>query len=175
MHGTGDPLHQFVSLEVDGTKKELPEDMRTLVVLNFKCYQAGLDIWGKPQKSDIKRRQAVDDGIAEVVGIGGIKHEFKVRTHWDKGYHLGQGSQMKISSARDVCINYDGEPKRQKGPSEMYIRHWGNVPILVDISRCSSDVIASSAALHHTSATNEGSSSVEREAPEELGTSDAVY
>lgn len=38
-----------MDVKVDGEQVKLPSDLRTLVLLNFTCYQAGLDIWGPEQ------------------------------------------------------------------------------------------------------------------------------
>ncbi len=35
-------LHDSVKLEIDGQPTVLPKDLKTLVVLNFRSYQAGL-------------------------------------------------------------------------------------------------------------------------------------
>lgn len=44
----GQNLSDVMDVKVDGEKVALPADLRTLVLLNFTCYQAGLDIWGPP-------------------------------------------------------------------------------------------------------------------------------
>lgn len=120
MRGGNQSLNNLVEVYINGSKLETPEDLKTLVVLNFKNYQAGLDIWGKPKRAGVSAEPAIDDQIAEVVGLGGIRHELKVRSHIRKGYHLAQGSSIKINVFTDIPINYDGEPFIQRGPCEVH-------------------------------------------------------
>jgi hypothetical protein len=39
-------LSDSVQLTIDGNRVEIPDDVKTLVILNFIYYQAGADIWG---------------------------------------------------------------------------------------------------------------------------------
>src|SRR3989344_578849 len=106
LRGGNQSLNNLVEMYINGSKLETPEDLKTLVVLNFKNYQAGLDIWGKTKRAGVSAEPAIDDQIAEVVGLGGIRHELKVRSHIRKGYHLAQGSSIKINVFTDIPINY---------------------------------------------------------------------
>ncbi len=81
------------SLSIDGEEIQVPPSVRTLIVLNFTSYQAGLDIWGNAQQF---QRPGVDDGIVEVVGLGGIVHEALVRLEISKGVRLGQGRLVEM-------------------------------------------------------------------------------
>jgi diacylglycerol kinase (ATP) len=132
MRGGNQSLNNLVEMYVNGSKLETPEDLKTLVVLNFKNYQAGLDIWGKPKRAGVSAEPAIDDQIAEVVGLGGVRHELKVRSHIRKGYHLAQGSSIKINVFTDIPINYDGEPFIQRGPCEIHLEPWCMAYILTN-------------------------------------------
>ncbi|ELR15700.1 diacylglycerol kinase catalytic domain containing protein [Acanthamoeba castellanii str. Neff] len=130
-------LHSCVMAEVDDDPITLPKDLRTFVVLNFTCYQAGLDIWGTAQEADnsagypiLWSTPSMSDRTVEVVGIGGLDHEATVRTNVSKGYRLGQGSTLKLRILDDVAINIDGEPEWQKAPCEVSITRWGSISIL---------------------------------------------
>ncbi len=137
LRGGNQSLNNLVEVYINGSKLETPEDLKTLVVLNFKNYQAGLDIWGKPKRAGVSAEPAIDDQIAEVVGLGGIRHELKVRSHIRKGYHLAQGSSIKINVFTDIPINYDGEPFIQRGPCEVHaaLSHSRHTPF---VSSCDS-------------------------------------
>lgn len=39
-------LSDVASIEIDGQPVVIPDGVKTVVVLNFVCYQAGVDIWG---------------------------------------------------------------------------------------------------------------------------------
>jgi len=119
-NGGNKPLDNLIQVCVNGSIVETPKDLVTLVVLNFKNYQAGLDIWGQP-KGDGFVEPSANDQKAEVVGLGGVVHEFQVRTHMCKGYHLAQGFEIKIQLFTDFPVSYDGEPAIQIGPCEVQL------------------------------------------------------
>ena len=54
---------------------EVSSDIKTIVVLNFVCYQAGTDIWGN---DDINGPPKMEDGLVEIVGLGGYFHEVNI-------------------------------------------------------------------------------------------------
>lgn len=85
---------------------EIPSSVKTIVVLNFICYQAGVDIWGPDPvvhqcKIGIHRMQqsnrpSMDDGIVEVVGLCGPFHEALVRTYLTSGVRMGRGKVINL-------------------------------------------------------------------------------
>jgi len=124
------PLASCIDLEVDQKRIELPPKMRTLAILNFKSYQAGLDLWG----TEKGRPPVMNDKVAEVAGIGGVRHEMKIRAHWAKGTHLGQGSIIVIDLLQDTAINYDGEPVLQNQACQIVLTPWTVLPVLTRTS-----------------------------------------
>lgn len=109
-------LKEAVSVSVDGESVALPNDLRTLILLNFTSYQAGLDIWGPPlpdvrelalsllsvsssvfpEPSQDPRKPKMDDKLLEVVGLGGPTHETLVRLYLTAGMRIAQGGRVQI-------------------------------------------------------------------------------
>jgi len=129
-------LSKCVLVWIDGDPVLLPPNLRTLVVLNFPCYQAGQDIWGSGDVANaagfhvLWSKPSPEDHIIEIVGIGGLDHEAAIRSNMSTGYCLGQGSRIKLSLLEDMAINIDGEPQWQQAPCEVFISQWGSMSVL---------------------------------------------
>lgn len=65
------PITSVCSLFVDDNEIPLSPTIKTVIVLNFVCYQAGLDIWGSDENGNVPK---LDDEVVEVIGIEGIIH-----------------------------------------------------------------------------------------------------
>lgn len=124
-------LSECLELVLDGKPVELPEDLKTLVFLNFTCYQGGMDVWG-PTKDTDAFKPRLDDGKLEVVGLGGLWHEMKARTEVSHGHRIGQAAKAEIRVTKPVVIamSHDGEPFSQE-PAVIEVSRWGTVDILV--------------------------------------------
>lgn len=105
-------LDENLQLEIDDQPVEIPNGIKTIVVLNFVAYQAGVDIWGPD--TDKTNIPTLDDGLVEVVGIGGFVHETLIRTFLTSGYRLGRGKKVKLTSKKPnvaLPVAFDGEPE----------------------------------------------------------------
>ena len=129
-------MSECLEVLLDGKPVTLPEDLRTMVFLNFTCYQGGMDVWGPLKEKDAVKPR-MDDGKLEVVGLGGIWHEMKARTEVSHGHRIGQAATAEIRVVKPVAIAmaHDGEPF-SSDPCVINISHWGTVPILVWHSDC---------------------------------------
>jgi Diacylglycerol kinase accessory domain/Diacylglycerol kinase catalytic domain len=125
-------LAECCTLKVDGALVDIPADTRSIVVLNFTCYQAGADIWG-PDTNLVPDEQshegdkvdlpdgaedhetdrfervskmlgppAMDDGFLEVVGINGIVHNTMIRVDMSAGVRIARGSNVEITVGEPV-------------------------------------------------------------------------
>lgn len=109
VHGTP-LLTECLEVTLDGKVVELPSDLRTLVFLNFTCYQGGMDVWG-PLKDTDPFKPSMADGKLEVVGLGGLWHEMRARTEVSHGHRIGQVAKAEIRVLKPVAIamSHDGE------------------------------------------------------------------
>jgi diacylglycerol kinase (ATP) len=65
-------LSPHVSVEINGSKVELPESTRCVVVLNLPSYSGGGNPWGtKKSRHKSYANPAIDDGLIEVVAVNG--------------------------------------------------------------------------------------------------------
>lgn len=121
-------LDSSASLKIDGQEVAIPQGTKTLVILNFVCYQAGVDIWGQKEEEN---DQKIDDGQIEVIGIGGIFHEAMVRMYLKSGTRIGRGKEITVDIKKklSVAMAFDGEPEVQQ-PCKIVIKHLCQTPIL---------------------------------------------
>lgn len=124
-------LSECIELRLDGKAAALPEDLKTLVFLNFTCYQGGMDVWG-PLKDKDGVVPRMDDGRVEVVGLGGLWHEMKARTEVSHGFRIGQAAkaEIRVTKPVQIAMAHDGEPFAQD-PAIIEVERWGTVDILV--------------------------------------------
>lgn len=124
-------LSECIELRLDGKAVTLPEDLKTLVFLNFTCYQGGMDVWG-PLKDKDGVVPRMDDGRVEVVGLGGLWHEMKARTEVSHGFRIGQAAkaEIRVTKPVQIAMAHDGEPFAQD-PAIIEVERWGTVDILV--------------------------------------------
>jgi diacylglycerol kinase (ATP) len=130
IRGTLD-LSSVLRLRVDDKDIIIPAEVRTLIFLNFTCYQNGVDIWGPPTETD-QRRPRMDDGMIEVVGLRGFNHEALARLEITHGLRLAQGSRVILTTNRTdqpFPVAYDGEPCLQM-VEWIEIKRWGQIHIL---------------------------------------------
>lgn len=124
-------MSECIEVTLDGKPVELPPELKTLVFLNFTCYQGGMDVWGPPKEGD-PLKPCMDDGKVEVVGLGGLWHEMMARTEVSHGHRIGQAAKAEIRVVKPVAMamSHDGEPFSQE-PVVIEISRWGSVDILV--------------------------------------------
>jgi len=121
-------LNEVCSLEIDGQEISIPEETKTIVFLNFSCYQAGVNIWGSDEQGS---EPSPDDKILEVIGIGSCFHEALIRLSLAPGTRLGRGSSIKLQISKPVALSSacDGEPSKQF-PSIITIEHKGKIKVI---------------------------------------------
>ncbi|KNC87608.1 hypothetical protein SARC_00308 [Sphaeroforma arctica JP610] len=104
-------LPEDVEVTVDGKKLEIPKGMKGLVLVNIPSYAGGIDLWGKKFKpNDTLTPQKLDDGLIEVVGVGGFWHTAFMKMGMKKGKRLAQGRKVGFKIKNDIPVQYDGEP-----------------------------------------------------------------
>lgn len=111
LHGSPS-IKESCRIWIDNEEISIPHGVRTIVVLNFLCYQAGINIWGND-----KNPPNVDDKVVEVVGIEGLFHEVFIRVHLASGIRLGRGKKIQIHVMKPntlFALAWDGEPSLQK-------------------------------------------------------------
>jgi len=99
------------------------------VVLNIPSYGGGADLWGKEKKNF--KKQAIDDGIFEVVGIRGAFHMGKIQSGMAKGEKLAQGRRVEITVVSEIEAQVDGEPFIIP-PSKIVVEHHNQAPVVIN-------------------------------------------
>jgi len=124
-------LNSLLDVKVDDKPIEIPDSVKTLVVLNFVCYQAGTDIWGSDADPDNVPK--MDDQTVEVVGINGVVHETMVRLYVSAGIRLGRGKRVSITVKKPEVLPmaFDGEPFSHE-PAVIDIQSFKQLSILVN-------------------------------------------
>jgi len=122
-------LSRILSLKIDGNSWLLPNKLLAIVVLNIPSYGGGADLWGKEKKNF--KKQAIDDGIFEVVGIRGAFHMGKIQSGMAKGEKLAQGRRVEITVVSEIEAQVDGEPFIIP-PSKIVVEHHNQAPVVIN-------------------------------------------
>lgn len=129
-----DPLDVSVEVRDDSgqwVSLPLPPDLRTIVCLNTPTYAGGRFLWGKDDRKKPSKpkqwecqpqRQAPDDGLFEIVGITGTLHLGMIMVELSRGIRLAQVSEARLTFAKPIWCQADGEPFREVNPVTYHIR-----------------------------------------------------
>jgi len=112
-------LKQIACVKVDGKQLPLSSSLLALIILNIPSYGGGADVWG--QKSKKYKKQYINDGIFEVVGVRGAFHFGQIQSKMAQGVRLAQGSKVEIFTTEEIEAQVDGEPFKIK-PSEINLQ-----------------------------------------------------
>jgi len=126
-------LPQEVKLEVDGKETPLPGDLQGLIVVNLPSYAAGLNMWGNEIPHGT-RKQSIEDGLVEVVGVEGSAHIGQIQTGFSQCIKIAQGRVVKITYLKKegaYPVQVDGEPWLQD-PTIITVSRRDQVPVLVN-------------------------------------------
>jgi hypothetical protein len=109
----------------------LPPGLRTIVLLNTPTYGGGRRLWGlddpnkptpAPKEWECRsQRQALDDGLIEIVGITSTWHLGKIMGKFSRGVRLAQVNEARLTFRSLVHAQADGEPYRD-APCTYHIR-----------------------------------------------------
>lgn len=128
MVSRSNPLHNFVTIEVDGQPIAISKDLEGIMVLNIPSYAGGCGMWGKSKNF---KPPALDDGLLEVVAVTGIFHMSKIQAKVSKARKIAQCSQMRIKTTAPAAVQIDGEPSLQQ-PCEITIEFFNRVNMLTN-------------------------------------------
>lgn len=142
-------LSECLELSVDGEVVPLPKGLKTIVLLNFRCYQAGADLWGPDATPESDSEEELDsdaeeddhlageprcdDGLIEVVGIQGIVQNALIRMDRSVGVRIARGSDVVIRMSAQhrtrLAMACDGEPFESE-ETEFRVTHAAQVEVL---------------------------------------------
>ena len=111
INGKMDQLSNVMTVEVDGHPIDLI-GLENIVLLNITHWAGGAgDLW---KTSSSFKRQSMDDGIIEVLGVTDMLHLGQVQVGMDLPLQLCQGRRVEIKSigkfTGKVAFQIDGEP-----------------------------------------------------------------
>ena len=101
-------LHRKIKIDIDDKPLELPP-LEGIIVLNIMSWGSGCDTWGS-EKSNPFAKPAHDDGLLEVVGVGGMVHLGQIQSGMRSAIRLAQGEHIHIQLLQDLHVQIDGEP-----------------------------------------------------------------
>ena len=127
-------MQSILSLECDGLPIEIPADVQGILILNVASYMGGVDVWGGSEnESDIEEelfgRQRMNDGLIEVVGVGGPFHLGQLQVGLSQAQRLSQCTMVQIKLHKSIPVQIDGEPWEQ-APCTVKVEHAGEVTML---------------------------------------------
>jgi len=123
-------MNQEITVAVDGKQLELPSNTEGVIVLNLNSNMGGSNPWGRPSSKKFSQ-QTTDDGLFEVVAVGGSFHLGAIKAHLSSATRLAQGKEMTINILQnDIACQYDGEPWLQP-PCTIHISHLNKAKMLM--------------------------------------------
>ncbi|KAL6765818.1 diacylglycerol kinase accessory domain-containing protein [Haematococcus lacustris] len=135
-------LHLKLRLECDGVEVALPPDAEGLVITNIPCHMGGVYLWetGLPAPPialppgaspdcqaaaanlTTNRRQALADGLIEVVALGGVAHLGRLSLGLARAQRLCQCRSVALTTLTTLPMQVDGEPWLQE-PAQLQLQH----------------------------------------------------
>ncbi|KAJ9510758.1 hypothetical protein QJQ45_027622 [Haematococcus lacustris] len=147
-------LHLKLRLECDGVEVALPPDAEGLVITNIPCHMGGVYLWetGLPAPPialppgaspdcqaaaanlTTNRRQALADGLIEVVALGGVAHLGRLSLGLARAQRLCQCRSVALTTLTTLpmqsvgcgSLQVDGEPWLQE-PAQLQLQHCSTV------------------------------------------------
>jgi len=131
-------LQSHLSLECDGQQVDLPSDLQGILILNVGSYMGGVDVWAGSEddtesESDVYSPQRMNDGLIEVVGVGGPFHLGQLQVGLSQAQRLGQCRKLQVTILKPIPVQIDGEPQEQQ-PCTLTVEHAGEVTMLRRLS-----------------------------------------
>jgi len=83
------------------------------------------------KRKKILKKQAIDDGMFEVVGLRGAFHMGKIQSGIAKGEKLAQGRRIEITVVSEIEAQVDGEPFIIP-PSKIVVEHHNKAPVVIN-------------------------------------------
>ncbi|KAJ9505676.1 hypothetical protein QJQ45_028106, partial [Haematococcus lacustris] len=141
-------LHLKLRLECDGVEVTLPPDAEGLVITNIPCHMGGVYLWetGLPAPPialppgaspdcqaaaanlTSNRRQALADGLIEVVALGGVAHLGRLSLGLARAQRLCQCRRVALTTLTTLPMQVDGEPWLQE-PAQLQLQHCSTVSV----------------------------------------------
>ncbi|CAK9058705.1 unnamed protein product [Durusdinium trenchii] len=159
----------------DGEAVDIPPSLEGVIILNIPSFGGGSDLWGRAEDEETEqcesdsdstapsvssvnwnssgapRRQSMQDGQLEVVGVHGALQLGASQVGLYKAQRLAQGSHIKVTTKVALPTEVDGEPSWFAKDGVIEISHRGQAFMLVN-SKETSHAVATDVvdwALHH--------------------------
>jgi len=137
----------------DGEAVDIPASLEGIIILNIPSFGGGTDLWGRaedeetdqndsdsdstaPSVSSVNwnsgRRQSMQDGQLEVVGVHGALQLGASQVGLYKAQRLAQGSSVKVTNKVVLPMEVDGEPSWFAKDGVIEITHRGQAFMLVN-------------------------------------------
>eukprot|EP00913_Durusdinium_trenchii_P000974 g899.t2 len=154
---------------------DIPPSLEGVIILNIPSFGGGSDLWGRAEDEETEqcesdsdstapsvssvnwnssgapRRQSMQDGQLEVVGVHGALQLGASQVGLYKAQRLAQGSHIKVTTKVALPTEVDGEPSWFAKDGVIEISHRGQAFMLVN-SKETSHAVATDVvdwALHH--------------------------
>uniref|UniRef100_A0A061RH00 diacylglycerol kinase (ATP) n=1 Tax=Tetraselmis sp. GSL018 TaxID=582737 RepID=A0A061RH00_9CHLO len=146
-------LPLITTLEVDGRRVALPDDIEGLMILNITSYMGGVNLWtcGRAPEGYAANRppgfgggapaQSMSDGIIEVVAVYGTWHLGQLQVGMAQAQRLARGRHIRLRMEGTLPMQIDGEPWMQ-GPAVLDVSCMGQAFMLRRLKSSSAGLMA---------------------------------
>ena len=130
------PVNGSVIMEIDGKETQIPQDTRSLKLVNINSAASGIFFWGynKSRKDELQywKKPQLNDGLIEVMASRGSTDLAMAKTHLSHAHRIAQANDIKFTVVKTpVYLQIDGEGWRIDKPMTLHVKLYDQLPTLI--------------------------------------------